>query len=52
MGYFARHFLGNPRPAELDEGGDWRVSPIRAKNFKGLARALVITAELDPLRGV
>ena len=48
MAYFHRHFLGNPRPKELDD--DWRVSPIRAKSFKGLAKALVVTAEMDVLK--
>ncbi|CZS96869.1 related to esterase [Rhynchosporium agropyri] len=48
MIYFHRHFLGNPRPKELDV--DWRVSPMHAKSFKGLAKALVVTAEMDLLK--
>jgi acetyl esterase/lipase len=28
---------------------DWKISPILATNFTGLAPALVWTAELDPL---
>lgn len=48
MSYFHKAFLGNPRPEELDH--DWRVSPMLAKSFAGLAPALVITAEMDPLR--
>lgn len=48
MSYFHIHFLGNPRPKEYDE--DFRVSPILAKNFAGLAPALIVTAEMDLLR--
>jgi len=49
MEYFARHFLGTPtRGQELYN--NWKVSPIRAPNFKNLAPALVLTAEMDVLR--
>lgn len=33
-----------------DVSQDWKISPILAPNFEGLAPALVSTAELDPLR--
>lgn len=48
MSYFHNHFLGAPRPKELD--GDFRVSPILANNFAGLAPAVIVTAEMDVLR--
>jgi acetyl esterase/lipase len=51
MEWFHRQFLGEERRGEWWTEDDWRVSPMQAKNWKGLAKALVITAEMDPLRG-
>jgi acetyl esterase/lipase len=49
MSWFHNQFLGSPRPKEYD--GDYRVSPILANNFVGLAPALIVTAEMDVLKG-
>ena len=45
MRWFYEHYARTP--ADYD---DWRFSPIRAATHDGLARAVVITAEYDPLR--
>lgn len=48
MSYFHKALLGNPRPAKYDN--DWEVSPMKSPDLSGLAPALVVTAEMDPLR--
>jgi acetyl esterase len=45
MEWFCSHYLANAA-----DGADWRVSPLRAKNLRGLAPAIVTTAWFDPLR--
>lgn len=45
MEWFASHYLDDAK-----HGADWRVSPLRAKSFAGLAPAVVCTAWFDPLR--
>jgi acetyl esterase len=44
MGWFINHYLS--AEADID---DWRASPARAKDLKGLPRAYLITAGADPL---
>ncbi|PQE24653.1 AB hydrolase superfamily protein [Rutstroemia sp. NJR-2017a WRK4] len=48
MSWFAGKFLGVPRGEETYN--NFKVSPYHAKNFAGLAPALIMTAEMDPLR--
>jgi acetyl esterase len=53
-GYFLEResmiwFYGHYARDESDYD-DWRFSPMRADDHSGLARAVVITAEFDPLR--
>jgi acetyl esterase len=45
MEWFCGHYL-----EERAQGADWRVSPLRAKELKGVAPAVVTTAWFDPLR--
>ncbi|MDZ4825103.1 MAG: alpha/beta hydrolase [Actinomycetota bacterium] len=45
MRWFYSHYLRDER-----DGADWQVSPLRADDLSGVAPALVITAEYDPLR--
>jgi acetyl esterase len=45
MRWFWDHY--SRTPADFD---DWRFSPLRAESVQGLPRAVVITAEYDPLR--
>jgi acetyl esterase len=44
MVWFQGHYLRNPADAE-----DWRASPIKAASLKGVAPAIVVTAECDVL---
>jgi acetyl esterase len=44
MVWFRDHYLRSPADAE-----DWRASPLRARDFSGVAPAIVITAECDVL---
>jgi acetyl esterase len=44
MDWFVNHYLGDTDPK------DSRVSPLYADDVSGVAPALVITAEFDPLR--
>ncbi|KAF7942773.1 uncharacterized protein EAE97_006227 [Botrytis byssoidea] len=48
MEYFVAQFLGEER--DRNTYNNWKVSPILATNFEGLAPALIMTAEMDPLR--
>ena len=45
MEWFCGHYLEDPA-----HGADWRVSPLRAEELKGVAPAVVTTAWFDPLR--
>jgi acetyl esterase len=45
MQWFAGHYV-----ADESQAGDWRVSPLRAKDHAGLAPAIICTAWFDPLR--
>ena len=45
MRFFASHYL--PRP---QDGEDPRASPLRSDTLAGVARAVICTAEFDPLR--
>jgi acetyl esterase len=45
MEYYWRHYLADER-----DGSNPYASPIRAESLAGLPPALVITAEMDPLR--
>jgi acetyl esterase len=45
MEWFCGHYL-----QDKADGADWRVSPLRARNLKGVAPAVVTTAWFDPLR--
>lgn len=40
----------NKKQVLIDTLQNWKLSPIKAPNFAGLAPALIVTAELDILR--
>jgi acetyl esterase len=44
MNWFRDHYLRGPA-----DYGDWRASPLRAKDLRGLPPAYVLTAGFDPL---
>jgi acetyl esterase len=44
MQWFQQHYLRSPADAE-----DWRASPIKAASLKGVAPAIVVSAECDVL---
>jgi acetyl esterase len=44
MVWFRDHYLNSPDDAE-----DWRASPLKAASLKGVAPAIVVTAECDVL---
>ena len=44
MVWFQQHYLRHPEDAE-----DWRASPIKAPSFRGVAPAIVVSAECDVL---